>query len=345
VAIINVSGFRSDALILGPDGVRVAPLPGLREQDAAARAEAFLSDVTAAFEPGAAADRVADTLGWLWAVVAAPVLEAIGVTGPPTTGAPWPRLWWVPTGPLAFLPLHAAGSGQADGTVLDRVISSYLPTVRSLPDPASSVKTAPAGTAAPTALAVAMTETPGMDDLSLAEEEAAHVAARVPGTTVLIGAEATGAAVRDLLPEHAWAHFACHAVSSPADAAGAQLRLHDHLDREFAVRDIAALRNDRAELAYLSACDTAHGPQRLADEAIHLTGAFHLAGYPHVIGTLWSISDPIAAAVARSVYDDITTPAPDADKAAEALHNAVRDVREANPDTPAIWAAHIHVGP
>jgi CHAT domain-containing protein len=202
-----------------------------------------------------------------------------------------------------------------------------------------------ASTAQPTALAVAMRETPGMDDLSTAEEEAAHVAARVPGTTVLKGAEATSAAVRDLLPRHAWAHFACHAVSSPVDAAGAQLLLHDHQDRQLTVRDIAALRNDRAELAYLSACATAHGPERLADEAIHLTGTFHLAGYPHVIGTLWSIADPVAAAVARSIYDDITTPVPDVGKTAEALHKAIRKVRDTAPDTPAIWAAHIHVGP
>jgi hypothetical protein len=346
VAIINVSGFfRCDALVLGPDGVRVVPLPGLSFEDAAARAEAFQSDVTAAWEPGAAAGRVADTLGWLWDVIAAPVLDAIGVAGPPATGAPWPRVWWVPTGPLAFLPLHAAGRLPAADTVLDRVISSYLPTVRSLPDPVTAGRTAPAGTAQPTALAVAMRETPGMVDLRTAEEEAAHVAARVPGTTVLKGTQATSAAVRGLLPRHAWAHFACHAVSSPVDAAGAQLLLHDHQDRQLTVRDIAALRNDRAELAYLSACDTAHGPQRLADEAIHLTGTFHLAGYPHVIGTLWSIADPVAAAVARSVYDDITTPVPDAGKTAEALHKAIRQARDVAPDTPAIWAAHIHVGP
>jgi CHAT domain-containing protein len=167
------------------------------------------------------------------------------------------------------------------------------------------------------------------------------VASRVAGTTVLKGVQATSAAVRDLLPRHAWAHFACHAVSSPTDAAGGQLLLHD---RELTVRDIAALRNDRAELAYLSACETAHGPERLADEAIHLTGTFHLAGYPHVIGTLWSIAEPVAAAVARSVYDDITTPVPDTGNTAEALHKAIREARDAAPDTPAIWAAHIHVG-
>jgi CHAT domain-containing protein len=200
-------------------------------------------------------------------------------------------------------------------------------------------------TARPTALAVAMPQTPGEGDLRKAAEEAEYVAARVPGTEVLKGAEATSTAVRDALARHAWAHFACHAVSSPLDAAGAQLLLHDYQDRPLTVRDIAALRNDRAELAYLSACDTAHGPAKLADEAIHLTGTFHLAGYTHVIGTLWSIADPIAVEVARSVYDDITSPVPDAGRTAEALHKAIRTVRDRSPDIPALWAAHIHVGP
>jgi hypothetical protein len=48
-----------------------------------------------------------------------------------------PRLWWVATGVLAVLPLHAAGypdagEGGRPRTVIDRVISSYTPvgTVR-----------------------------------------------------------------------------------------------------------------------------------------------------------------------------------------------------------------------
>jgi hypothetical protein len=39
-------------------------------------------------------------------------------------------MWWVPTGNLSYLPLHAAG--RDDECVLDRVVSSYTPTVRSL---------------------------------------------------------------------------------------------------------------------------------------------------------------------------------------------------------------------
>lgn len=347
VAVINLSdNLRCDALILDGSGLRVVPLPKLDYTETAARADAFRTDVLASLVSSPAADRVVDTLGWLWNTIAAPVLDAIGATAEPQADAPWPRLWWVPTGPLAFLPLHAAGryaSGALTGfTVLDRVVSSYLPTVSSLPVAVS------AATPRPSALAVAMPETPGAGDggkLPFASAEADNLAGCLPGTEILKGGEATGAAVRAALSRHAWVHFACHAESSATDAAAARLLLHDHQEHPLTVRDIAALRIGRTELAYLSACDTAHGPLRLADEAVHLAGTFHLAGYTHVIGTLWSIADRYAAQIAGAVYKDITTPAPDASRTAAALHHAVRQVRAAHPDTPALWAAHIHVGP
>jgi tetratricopeptide (TPR) repeat protein len=345
VAVINVSDLRCDALVLSADGLRVVPLPDLSFKDAAARAEEFRSGIARAWQPGIAADAVAATLGWLWDAIAAPVLTAMGAVSAPAEGTPWPRLWWVPTGPLAFLPLHAAGD-QAGGAVVDWVISSYLPTVRSLPAPADHAASAGrAGPVPPTGAAVAMPVTPDATDLRYAAAEVAHLAARVPGTEVLTGEQATGTAVRTALARHAWAHFACHAVSSATDAAAAQLLLYDHQDDPLTIRDIAGLRNIRGELAYLSACDTAQGPVPLADEAVHLTGTFHMAGYTHVIGTLWSVADRVAAEVARIVYEDITTPAPDAAQTARALHRAIREIRVGYPDTPAYWAAYIHVGP
>jgi CHAT domain len=84
---------------------------------------------------------------------------------------------------------------------------------------------------------------------------------------------------------------------------------------------------------------------RLADEAIHLTSAFQLAGFPHVIGTLWPIADRIAVAVASDFYDNLRIGGTlDAGRAAHALHRSVRAVRDTIPATPSLWAAYLHAG-
>ena len=70
-----------------------------------------------------------------------------------------------------------------------------------------------------------------------------------------------------------------------------------------------------------------------------------MAGYAHVIGTLWSVDDEIAAEVASDVYPGLTASGPDAAAAAPALHRAVRKIRARHPTLPALWAAHVHVGP
>ena len=101
-------------------------------------------------------------------------------------------------------------------------------------------------------------------------------------------------------------------------------------------------------LAYLSACDTTVTSPNLADEAIHITGAFHLAGYAHVIGTLWPVYDATARDLARDVYRQLTregSTSPDVGFAAHALHHATRRLRDQHPDKPALWAAHTHTGP
>ena len=101
------------------------------------------------------------------------------------------------------------------------------------------------------------------------------------------------------------------------------------------------------QLAYLSACSTAlTRAAELIDEAIHLTAAFQLAGFPHVIGTLWEIDDTIAATIADTFYTHLRTRPDTLDTrhAADALHHAVRAVRDTYPRTPSLWAAHLHAG-
>ena len=116
------------------------------------------------------------------------------------------------------------------------------------------------------------------------------------------------------------------------------------------LRHVATLAHTRlphAQLAYLSACRTARNDSvDLIDEGIHLTSAFQLAGFPHVIGTLWPIFDATAVRVAKDFYTRLES-APgmlDVNSSAQALHDSIQDLRHRYLVRPSCWAAYIHAG-
>jgi len=326
--LINPADFGSDAFLVTAAGVRVVPLPLMRTDD--------LRDRVAAFRR-ALAERsratIDDTLDWLWRTTAEPILDAL------PDGS---HVHWCPTAMLSFLPLHAAARHPSEPgqSVLDRVVSSYALSLRSLrftsrrPDPPPGRRSL---------LVVAMPETPGLPALPGARREAATLTGLPVRTHVLAGTGAVRDAVSQAVAEHAWAHFACHAGQDLRDPSAGRLYLHDgHLT----VADLSRLRLEHAQFAFLSACDTARGGLRLPDEALHLGGALQLAGYQHVIATLWPIGDQIAATITERVYDQLRTLdglAPS--NAASALHHAVRALRERYPHDPSLWASYVHFGP
>jgi tetratricopeptide (TPR) repeat protein len=355
VVLVNLSHIRSDALVLTSAGVQAVPLLDLTPPAARNQVQAFMSALTEINDPATDPDRraraeqqLSEVLGWLWDAVTSPILSRLGLTGPPAEGGEWPRLWWCPSGPLAFLPLHAAGYhathfDAAPQTVLDRVMSSYTPTVRALIHSRRplSARTASASTGG--LLIVAMPHTPDARDLPGAEAETELLEKLFPGqTTTLTGPQATYDSVATALTDYRWAHFACHAASNLAAPSASYLLLSDHRRQPLTVLDLARLRLDRVELAFLSACATARAGTRLPDEAIQLAAGFQLAGYRHVIATLWPIGDHPAVRIANDVYTDLA--ATDADAAACALHYAIRRRRNFATRRPSIWAAHIHNG-
>ncbi|MDT0269699.1 CHAT domain-containing protein [Streptomyces sp. DSM 44915] len=349
VVVLNTSPFGCDALLIEGGRVRSVPLPDVAYVDLLGRAGRFVELLGRAGDPAlplveqAAAQRgIVETLGWLWTAVAEPVLTALGRTAPPVEGQAPPRVWWIPTGPLSLFPLHAAGLPDTPGaSTLDRVVSSYATTVRGL----LRARARPV-VGRRSVLAVALRGAAGVPDLPRVDLELARLAERLPLARTLTGAAARYETVLEALPRHTWTHIACHAVS-PADAtSGGQLLLYDHGKRPLSTGDIARLRLERAELAYLSACDTVRGHEALADEALHIAGAFHTAGFRHVIGTLWPVDDEEAAEIADAFYARVASghALGDASGSARALHAAVRARRAENPHTPTLWAAHLHYG-
>ena len=352
VIVINTSVFRCDALVVSVDGVAVVPLPGLTLENAIELCNTLLTTADRAAEAGLAGMAALRTnlnsiMLVLWHTVADPVLRFLGYDHPHTEGQPWPRVWWCPVGPLAFLPLHGAGHEQEaapnPGSVLDRVISSYTPTLTALIRARLQVGTTK-GTAL-SVLAVALPDAPHQVPLPFVEEELAivgqHLAPPIKFTR-LVGAEATRERVMQALDDHDWAHFCCHGGQDLADPGQSGVFLWDS---PLTVRDVATLRLKHAQLAYLSACQTALGGTRLPDEAVHVAAGLQLAGFRHVIATLWATGDREAPAVADTVYRILTAGGQSqAPGAARALHVAVRELRERCRSQPQIWAPYIHLG-
>ncbi|GAA3228690.1 CHAT domain-containing protein [Dactylosporangium siamense] len=316
--LVNPSRHRGDAVIVPPDAPPwQVELPALRLSDVDARVSRLLG----AFERRASPARlVRDVLNWLDEAVVGPVLAAL----PATEAAPC-RVWWLPTGPLGLLPLHAAGAAP------DVLVSSYVPSLRAL----RAARARPATTRREH-LTVALPHTPGLADLPAAAREAAAL-----GGTVLTGERATAGRVVPAIEAATWAHFACHGVLDPVSQAGSGLRL---FDRTLRLPEVGGLRLAEAELAYLSACSTANHGLRYADEVLHLASAFQLAGFRHVVASLWPLDDGTALKAARAFYRGLPD-APVADGAATVLHRVTRQLRAANPDRPDLWAPLIHSGP
>ncbi|MBL1084249.1 CHAT domain-containing protein [Streptomyces actinomycinicus] len=351
VVSVNVHPRRCDALVLRPEGVLTVPLPRLAAADLTAQAEALRPALAALMAgprdplyPGAR-DIFTGTLAWLWDVLAEPVLDALDFSGPPAPGAPWPRLWWAPSGVLNSFPLHAAGhhgpGAPAGAAVLDRVASSYTPTLRALLYSRARRRAAPGRRGV---VAVAMPETPGQVPLPRTVAEAAAALAATGGTP-LTGPDATRAAVRDALLDAAVVHFACHAGSDPEDVTAGRLML---ADGDLYVGELAGLRLETAELAYLSACGTARAGTAppFADEVIHLASVFQLAGYTQSVATLWEVGDAFAARAAAAFHHALapSLPSPAPLPAALALHDTVRTLRTADPERPWTWGALVHAG-
>ncbi|MGW0556521.1 CHAT domain-containing protein [Streptomyces sp. NPDC002926] len=372
VAVFNVSPYRSDVLLLTQNGIASLELPALTYDTVVDQINAFQQalpittdrDVTSADRRGAQA-KLRGVLEWLWDSAAEPVLSALGHHSQRVPSTEWPRVWWVPGGLLGQLPFHAAGyHTDAPGkpgrrTVMDRVISSYTPTIRALRHARQHTQESTA--AADRALIVAMPTTPEVNGrLRYVPAEVAMLRTRLPQSMVLTepdpleGDDVTAAEhtptranVLALLPDYPVAHFACHGDTHPTDPSKSLLLLHDHRSDPLTVASLAGVNLGQARLAYLSACRTAFiGTSQLIDEAIHLSSAFQLAGYPHVIATLWEIDSAIAVTIADTFYTALNT-AEDSlatDRAVHALHHAVRAIRDQHPGLPSLWAAHLHAG-
>jgi hypothetical protein len=224
-----------------------------------------------------------------------------------------------------------------------RHTSLLFPFLRRLPIPAA----VPSGDLR--LLAVRQPPSDGLPHLSGVAIELEHIREIIRNspsaqTILLESSVGTVEEVLSLMKEADWVHFACHGIQDAVNRTESGLCLADR--RRLKISDIIALSRPHGGLAFLSACQTAMGDERLSDEAIHIAAGMLFAGYGGVIGTMWSISDKLAPEVAWDVYAQLfrNGTRPDYREAARALHEAIGRLRERGNVPFHTWLPFIHVG-
>ncbi|KAJ8127194.1 hypothetical protein O1611_g6443 [Lasiodiplodia mahajangana] len=136
---------------------------------------------------------------------------------------------WIPTGPLAQFPLHAARNHQDRGsaTALDRVISSYCSSVRAIVH-ARQQKTSQGPVAGRHVTLVAMEETPGQASLRFASKKINAVQTIYKSIQLhLIQPESCKKEVLSSLGTSWIFHFARHGGANSTSLLHSQLLLRD----------------------------------------------------------------------------------------------------------------------
>ncbi|KAF3104882.1 hypothetical protein TWF102_002647 [Orbilia oligospora] len=342
IVIINVSSFRCDAFLIESSVIRSLHLPNLRKKDIERNVEFMKSMRSIHALPHDVIRQLSRMLEWLWDAAVNPVLNELKFSAPPLNDN-WPRVWWIPTGQLSLLPLHAAGyhaqeaingSGPTPGkynTTLDRVVSSYSSSIKALLYSRQNSQNSELGL--DEALLVSMDETPGHPDLEYAAEEVSALANLLPSqiTTVKLK-RPSKQTILNSLKSCSIFHFAGHGESNPSDPSKSSLLASDWQENPLTVDDLieSDFRQQSPLLAYLSACSTSNNSaEKLQDEAIHLVTACQLAGFKHVVGSLWEVSDKYCVVAAEEIYKTIIEDGViNGDKIALGVHKATRRLRE-----------------
>lgn len=306
-------------------------------------------------------------LNTLWRRVAKPILDKLNAVGlhDEHMSKGLPRLWWITTGWVNMLPIHAAGESnnkQGNGKscmLMDHVISSYIPNFRALGFARKNARERAASTEAfdsnTEAMLVSMPKTLNKPELPQA---AAEISAIKPFLQASYNAlneidRPSRLTALSALKTASHAHIICHGEVSNIDPTLSYLILHDSEieSRRFSVRSILSASMPRMRSLYLSACNTSvAGIMSLRDENLHVAGAFLMAGCAEVVASRWEVVDCAAPKVAEDYYRALAKDkgrgkddAPGILGSARALHAATVKARDEGVN-PMFWGTYVHYG-
>lgn len=309
-------------------------------------------------EPGIMNRQLRELLTWLWISLVEPLFRTSEFERKFRSQA-LPRIWWIASGPVSYLPLHAVrlSDGNPSCDALDRIVSSYVPTIKAL----AVLRKRELKISKPQMsklLFIGMPRTPGSRDITGITQEIEAVKQVDPlRLTVEVRFAPTRESLLGDIATFNIVHCACHGHSSSEDPLKSGLRIFaagksghkTEATASLTVEDLMLLQGKKCDLAFLSACNTADNPDTfLADECIHIASAFQIAGFSHVVSTMWPCSDHGCVAIVKSFYANLFSSQQvyqGHDTISRSVHDAVKSLRDDFPKQPLLWATFVHYGP
>ena len=232
---------------------------------------------------------------------------------------------FVPHGVLHYVPLHALFDGAE--YLIDRFTVSYAPSASVL-----ALCSGPNASHSKGALVLGVSD----DNAPWILHEAQEVARVLPDARLLLGAKATGQALRELGPLSSRIHIATHGIFRRDNPMFSAIRLGDAY---LSLYDLYGMRLP-VDLLTLSGCATGLSVVAAGDEILGLSRGLLYAGAKTLLLTLWDVHDRSTAEVMRSFYDHFRD-APE--NRALALQTAMLDARRSYPH-PFHWAPFVLMG-
>jgi CHAT domain-containing protein len=149
------------------------------------------------------------------------------------------------------------------------------------------------------------------------------------------------------LPDHRFAHFSCRGIIETGKPFDASFKLHQ--GECLTLLDIIRSQLPSAEFAFLSACHTAElTEESIANEGLRLAAAVQYSGFRSVVGTMWAMADIDGQVVAKhfygSLFSDRWKDVSYHERTAEALRDAVMELRRRKRVTLERWVNFVHYG-
>jgi len=331
MVVLNATTQRCDVFIVRTSGIKSEQLKKLT-----------LAEIKRRSQHLAQRSRIASLLDWLWKSAAQEILKWLDYTVAMTDGD-LKRVFWILPGATSCLPLHAAGrhAARSGETVIDRVMSSYSYSIKSLIYGRRKERVSFGDPEKDSALLVSMPETAGLDPLHYAPVEVCKVKKMCNSLNIRpIAKELPNYSdLRDHFFSAKIFHFAGHARPEPPDPLLSRLCLRDWVENPLTVdrlgKDFRVYAH-KPFLAYLSACSTGViDEDQLVDEAMHLIGVYQQMGFRHVIGSLLPVSDLRCVHVAETVYKTLKSDGITDRAVCKGLHIGLRALKDNLPSEEA----------